>query len=109
LNVRGIARTPLAKSTKSTHDVGWSQFLDILSQEAEEAGAQSIAVDPKNTTQECSPCGALPEDNKALSVRMHDCLFCGYVVGWDVNAARNILGLGRSLQAPTYPGTESVA
>ncbi len=47
LNVRGVARGPLAKST---HDAGWSRFLNILAQKAEEAAVRVIAVDPKNTT-----------------------------------------------------------
>ncbi len=98
LNVRGMARTRLAKST---HDAGWAQFLNILTAKAEEAGRQVITVDPKNTTQECSRCGALPEVKKTLSVRIHTCP-CGYVADRDVNAAKNILRLGRSLQDETW-------
>ena len=64
LNVRGIARTRLAKSTL---DAGWASFLNILAQKAEEAAVRVIAVDPRNTTQSCSSCGALPEIWKTLS------------------------------------------
>lgn len=107
LNVKGIARTRLAKST---HDAGWASFLNILSYKAEEAGRRVIAVDPRNTTQSCSSCGALGEVKKTLSDRTHVCP-CGYVADRDVNAARNILklGLGRSLQAQTHRDTEHVA
>jgi putative transposase len=101
LNARGIARTHLAKST---HDAGWAQFLDILAQKAEEAVVRVVAVDPKNTTQACSRCGALPSEKKTLSVRTHFCKRCGFTADRDLNAARNILGLGRSLQ-----GAEAVA
>jgi putative transposase len=97
LNVKGIARTRLAKFT---HDAGWAQFLDILKQKAEEAAVQVVAVDPKNTTQACSRCGALPEVKKTLSERLHICK-CGYAVDLDVNAAQNIVRLGRSLQDET--------
>jgi putative transposase len=106
LNVRSIARSRLAKSA---HDAGWARFLSILQQKAEEAAVTVVAVDPKNTTQRCCQCGALPECKKALSVRTHSCEQCGYTADRDVNAAKNILGLGRSLQAQTYRGTESVA
>jgi putative transposase len=106
LNVRGIARTRLAKST---HDAGWAQFLNILAAKAEVAGRRVIAVDPKNTTQACSRCGALSEDKKTLSVRIHICSSCGYVTDRDINAAKNIMRLGRSLQAQTYRVAESVA
>ncbi len=100
LNVKGIARTRLAKST---HDAGWAQFLDILSRKAEEAGTRVVAVDPRNTTQTCSSCGVPPEIKKTLSDRMHACRAegCGYVADRDVNAAKNILRLGCSLQDET--------
>jgi putative transposase len=105
LNVKGIARTPLAKST---HDAGWAQFVNILVSKAEEAGVGVVAVDPKNTTQACSRCGALAELKKKVSDRMHVCL-CGYVQDWDINAAENILRLGWSLQARTYAVRQSLA
>ena len=98
LNVKGITRSWLAKST---HDAGWACFLNILSYKAEEAGTRVFAVDPRNTTQACSACGALPEVKKALSDRTHVCP-CGYVADRDVNAALNILRLGRSLQDETW-------
>jgi putative transposase len=105
LNVEGIARTRLAKSTL---DAGWAQFLRILSYKAEEAGTIVVAVDPANTTQACSRCGALREVKKTLSVRAHTCS-CGYVADRDVNAARNILSLGRSDRARTQRVAASVA
>lgn len=110
LNVRGVARTHLAKSV---HDAGWAQFLSILSYKAEEAGTRVVAVDPANTTQVCSRCGAMPEVKKTLSERIHRCQAegCGYVADRDVNAAENILklGLGRSLQDRTWPVTACVS
>jgi putative transposase len=105
LNIKGIARSRLAKST---HEAGWAAFLNILSYKAEEAGTRVIAVDPRNTTQACSSCGAMPEVKKTLSDRMHICP-CGYVADRDMNAARNILSLGRSDQAQTHRDTEYVA
>ena len=98
LNVKGITRSRLAKPT---HDAGWASFLNILSYKAEEAGTRVLAVDPRNTTQACSSCGALPEVKKTLSDRTHVCL-CGYVADRGVNAALNILRLGRSLQDETW-------
>lgn len=103
LNIQGIARTRLAKST---YDVGWRQFLAILHSKAEGAGVQVIPVPPANTTQQCSACGALPEtpeQRKRLGDRVHRCSSCGYVADRDLNAAQNVLRLGRSLQALTFP------
>ena len=105
LNVKGIARTWLAKSAL---DAGWAQFLQVLSYKAEEAGTKVVAVNPAGTTQACSGCGALPEVKKTLSDRMHACS-CGYLTDRDVNAARNILSLGRSDQAQTQRVAASVA
>ena len=105
LNIKGIARSRLAKST---HDAGWASFLNILSYKAEEAGAKVVAVDPRNTTQACSSCGSMPEVRKTLSDRTHVCP-CGYTENRDVNAALNILSLGRSDQDVTWRGSACVS
>ena len=108
LNVRGIARTRLAKST---HDAGWAAFLAILAQKAASAGVTTVAVDPRNTSQACSNCGALPEVKKTLKDRVHVCS-CGLTLDRDWNAARNILQRsrpGRGLQAPTLDTGPCVA
>jgi putative transposase len=49
----------------------------------------------------------MPEVRKTLSDRTHVCR-CGYTDDRDVNAALNILSLGRSDQAQTYRDTERV-
>jgi putative transposase len=82
LNIRGLARTMLAKSV---HDVGWGQFISILQRKAEEAGVYAIAVDPRGTTSTCSRCGH--SEKKTLSQREHLCSMCGLVLGRDHNAA----------------------
>ncbi len=104
LNVLGIARTRLAKST---HDAGWASFLAILHCKAEEAGVQVIAVPPYNTSQACSRCGCIVP--KTLSDRVHVCPHCGYTADRDLNAAQNILRLGLSRQALTQPVAAYVA
>ena len=106
LNIRGIARSRLAKSTL---DVAWGSFLHILSYKAEEAGVTVIAVPPHNTTQACSRCGALPNVPKTLADRVHSCSCCGYVADRDLNAAQNILRLGSSLQDKTCANGRSVS
>src|SRR5579885_1218930 len=100
LNVAGIGKTRLAKST---YDVGWSSFIAILRSKAEGAGCQVIAVPPHNTSQMCSACRKVPEIKKTLADRRHICPFCGYTADRDVNAAQNILWLGRSLLAVSTP------
>jgi putative transposase len=93
LNITGIARSRLAKSTL---DAGWGGFLNILGHKAEGAGVRVVAVPPQHTSQACSSCGELPAAPKTLKDRVHVCPSpgCGYTADRDVNAARNILRLG---------------
>jgi putative transposase len=94
LNIKGIARTSMAKST---HDAGWGQFLRILSIKAERAGLLAIAVNPNGTSQNCSGCGTRVA--KTLSDRLHVCPECGLTLDRDHNAAINIkhLAVGHSV------------
>jgi len=89
LNLKGLTRTPLAKSI---HDAGWSQFINILSFKAENAGLKVIAVNPNGTSQECSSCGH--KVKKPLSQRMHNCPVCHTSLCRDLNAAINIRNRG---------------
>lgn len=84
LNVKGLSKSRLAKSV---HDAGWSSFLSILSNKAENAGLLVIAVNPKNTSQDCSSCGM--KVPKKLHERWHFCQ-CGCSLDRDHNAAINI-------------------
>ncbi len=81
---------------RSMRDVAWFGFFNILLFKAEEAGKEVIKVPAKNTTQACSKCGNIVQ--KTLSVRVHKCPYCGLILDRDINAARNILRLGQSLQ-----------
>ena len=85
LNIKGLARTRLAKSV---NDAGWNQFLQILSIKAERAGLRTIAVNPNGTSQDCSGCGV--KVKKELSDRWHSCPNCGSYLNRDHNAAINI-------------------
>ncbi len=85
LNIRGMARTKLAKST---YDAGWGQFLQILKVKAERAGLMAIAVNPNGTSQDCSRCGQ--KVPKAIQDRWHSCPHCGLELDRDHNAAINI-------------------
>ncbi|WP_424103667.1 RNA-guided endonuclease InsQ/TnpB family protein [Moorena producens] len=88
LNIKGLAKTRMAKSVL---DAGWGQFLSILSVKAKNAGLITKAVNPRNTSQNCSNCGK--KVPKKLKDRIHSCPHCGYVEDRDINAAKNILKL----------------
>jgi putative transposase len=81
----------------SIHDAGWGIFLRVLSVEAESAGRQVIAVNPRYTSQRCAECGHVAAGNRA-SQAVFRCLACGHQAHADVNAARNILRAGLALQ-----------
>lgn len=45
----------------------------------------------------CSGCGRIVA--KDLSVRVHDCPYCGLIIDRDLNASINILAAGRAASA----------
>ena len=85
LNVKGLARTKLALSVL---DAGWSNFLSILTNKAENAGLLVVPVSAHNTSQDCSSCGE--KVPKKLHIRWHNCPHCGCSLDRDHNAAINI-------------------
>lgn len=91
----------------SAHDASLGMFRAMLAGKVEKTGSQIILVNPMNTSQVCSGCGSIVK--KALHVRVHNCPDCGLLLDRDVNAARNILWLGRSQLALTCLTRESVA
>ena len=86
LNIRGLARTKLAKSI---YDVSWGKFIAILESVVVKYGVHLVKVNPHNTSQNCSGCGA--KVPKTLCVRLHECHKCGLEMDRDENAAINIL------------------
>ena len=92
LCVAGLGRTRLAKSV---HDAGWSAFTSMLEYKARRHGRTFIRTGRwEPTSQVCSACG-VKDGPKPLSVREWTCAACGVTHDRDVNAARNILALGR--------------
>ena len=84
---------------KSISEQTWGKFMTLLGEKAESAGVKMVYVNPKNTSQKCSSCGAMVK--KDLSVRTHKCS-CGYEADRDVNAALNILHRGLSIAGGNF-------
>ena len=82
--------------SRSILEQQWGYFAHCLTYKAESAGGWVIKVDPRNTTQQCSGCGAMPKDKVGLDQRTYGCYACGMVLDRDVNAAVNILHRGLS-------------
>ena len=74
---------------KSISDASWSMFRTVLTQKAESAARELIAVNPAYTSQDCHACGYRAK--KKLSERWHSCPVCGASLDRDTNAALNIL------------------
>ena len=90
LNISGMLKNH--RLAKSIADAAWNQLAQFTSYKAANAGRCVVQVNPRNTSQMCSGCGAIVE--KDLSVRIHACSGCGLTLGRDHNAALNILALG---------------
>jgi len=79
---------------KSISDASWSLFRIVLTQKAESAGREVVAVNPAYTSQDCHACGYRAK--KKLSERWHFCPNCSASLDRDTNAAINILNLATS-------------
>jgi putative transposase len=73
---------------------GWGQMLRYIVYNAEDAGREVIAVNPRHTSQTCHTCGHVDGEDRHGSV--FRCSRCGRVAHADVNAAANILRAGQA-------------
>ncbi|MDZ4877494.1 MAG: IS200/IS605 family transposase ISSoc12 [Chroococcidiopsis cubana SAG 39.79] len=89
LNIRGLARTRLAKSIL---DCAWGAFLQILQAVAVKRGKQTVEVSARGSSIECSGCGARVE--KTLKDRVHECPSCQLSIDRDWNSALVLLDRG---------------
>ncbi|HEX4208658.1 MAG TPA: transposase [Ktedonobacteraceae bacterium] len=89
---------------KSITDAGWNMFTEMVSAKAASVGRTILFVNPYKTSQICSGCGC--EVKKDLSVRWHSCA-CGTELDRDVNAAVNILALGKKVLGGMRPTSET--
>ena len=82
--------------SRSIVEQQWGYFVQCLTYKDESAGGWVVKVDPRNTTQQCSGCGAMPRDKLGLDQKMYHCYACGMILDRDINAAVNILHRGTS-------------
>ncbi|MGY3582215.1 transposase [Bradyrhizobium sp. USDA 4341] len=69
-------------------DASPARLIELLTYKAARAGGTVVKIDPRNTSRDCSSCGAAVE--KTLAERRHRC-GCGADLHRDHNAALNIL------------------
>jgi putative transposase len=81
---------------RKVSDLGFAQFLKILTFVALKRGKTLVQIDRwEATTSKCSACGE--KQNLGLEERTFCCKHCGLVLGRDHNAAINILEAGHRL------------
>lgn len=99
LNVKGLARTRMAKSLL---DANWTRIIDRIRQLGIQYGRTVKRIDRwYPSSQICSQCGHR-DGRKPLAIREWECPQCGIRLDRDWNAALNILdaaGLAESLNA----------
>ena len=90
---------------KSALDAGWGMLRTQLRYKCPEAGSVFVEVDEAFSTQTCSCCGSRtgPKGVAGLGIREWTCTECGTHHERDVNAARNILAVGRDRLAGGIP------
>ncbi len=92
LDIRDMQSDRQRVINRNIADVAWGQFVQYTTYKAANAGRSVVRVNPRGTTQICSGCGELvPKD---LSVRVHQCPYCGLTIDRDLNAALNIVARG---------------
>ena len=100
LNIKYLKENGKSRGLRrSIHSASWGRFFSYLSYKAESAGTDFIQIDPRDTTQMCSNCGSIVK--KDISVRVHECPYCGFVADRDYNAAVNIHRVG--MEQPFEP------
>ncbi len=104
LNSSIFTSTNLAKSV---YDASWFELKRQLEYKCEYAGCLLEEVDEKYTTQTCSHCLNIssnsPKGRAGLGIREWTCNHCGVTHDRDVNAAKNILRIGRDTLAEGSP------
>jgi putative transposase len=97
LRVKAMTKHPTL--AKAIHDVGWGEFVRQLEYKADWYGRTLIKIDRwYPSSKRCHACGHLL-DSLSLDSRQWTCPACGASHDRDVNAAKNILAVGRTVSA----------
>jgi len=90
-DLEGIGKRTTARKGQRSRMKSWAfyQLRSFLEYKALAAGVPLMLVDPAYTSQQCSACGYTARNNRR-SRDAFECRHCGFALGADVNAARNI-------------------
>ena len=79
-------------------DQGWREFRRQLDYKLKWAGGDLIVVSAQYTSQQCSGCGYIAQENRKIQ-ESFCCVSCGHAENADVNAAKNIVTAGHAVMA----------
>ena len=83
---------------KSILDQGWYEFRRQLTYKEQWRGGVVVLINPANTSRICSACSHKASENRQSQAHFQ-CVTCGHSENADLNAARNILAVGRTVLA----------
>jgi IS605 OrfB family transposase len=86
------------------HSWAFAQLRAFLTYKAALAAVLLVAVDPRNSSRECSICGHTEKANRQTQDRFH-CRACGFTAHADTNAAANLRERGRAASKPAEGDT----
>ena len=93
INIRALMMYKEGRHTRyGQSEASWRRLTEMVDYKAASMGVRVVYVDPRNTSQLCSGCGKMVRKN--ITVRIHECPYCGLVMDRDENAARNVLKRG---------------
>ncbi|MDE2095669.1 MAG: transposase [Patescibacteria group bacterium] len=72
---------------------GFSQLRQFITYKAKLVGVPIVFVNPRNTSRTCSQCGHCEKANRKNQATFR-CKHCNFSTNADLNAARNLAGLG---------------
>jgi len=88
------------------HSWAFAQLRAFLEYKAKQAGVRLVAVEPRNSSRECSACGHAERRNR-LNQSTFRCAACGFATHADTNAARVLAGRA-AVSGPNVAGCAAV-
>jgi len=89
LNIQKMKQSKSTRLNRSISDVSWNSLFQKITYKAEMQNVSILKINPAYSSQRCSVCGSVHEDNRK-SQSDFQCLKCGFTYNADLNAARNI-------------------
>ncbi len=94
-SIRVQSRTRGIDFTQKLNNWAFYELEQFIRYKAEAMSKSVVTIDPRYTSQKCSNCGHIYKGNR--KGHSFKCVKCGFQIHADLNAARNIAVLGKSV------------